>query len=187
MVEHDRIRRQQVLREVEGYLELLQVGQGRFSLPPEQRDRLAQCALDRLRDVRFFGRTQAAALLLEGQALRLMERYREAIEPLTRSSQLDRNNIHVWLALGWCYKRLGRLDLAIQSLEEALRVRSEEAIIHYNLACYWSLAGNRKLAVRYLSQALDLDPSYRELVGEEPDFDPIRNDPEFQLLVGVEV
>ncbi|HEY2413907.1 MAG TPA: hypothetical protein VGI40_16770, partial [Pirellulaceae bacterium] len=58
-------------------------------------------------------------------------------------------------------------------------------IVHYNLACYWSLAGNVKLAVAYLSQAFDLEPEYRDLVQHEADFDAIRNHPHFQALTAV--
>jgi hypothetical protein len=57
--------------------------------------------------------------------------------------------------------------------------------VHYNLACYWSLAGNVKLSVAYLSQAFDLEPEYRDLVLREADFDPIRNHPHFQALTSV--
>jgi Flp pilus assembly protein TadD len=114
-----------------------------------------------------------------------MRKYQEAINVLERAAELDPENIHVWLALGWCYKRIGRLDLAIQSLEEALAVEESQASVYYNLACYWSLAHNSKLALAYLSQALDLDPSYRDLVARESDFDPIRDDPGFRDLTSV--
>ncbi len=187
MTQRDRLYRQQVLREAEGYIELLLLAEARYGLPQELRDRIAQRALRLLRRTRFVGRMLSRALLLEGQALRLLGRYREAVGPLVRSSELDAQNLHVWLALGWCYKRLGRLDLAIEALEQAMPVANDEAIVHYNLACYWSLAGNRALALRYLSQALSLDPRYRDLIEEEPDFNPIRHDPEFQSIVGIQV
>ena len=114
-----------------------------------------------------------------------MDRYREAIVPLLESADLDADNISTWLALGWCYKRTGRLDLAIESLEKALASEDQAAIIHYNLACYWALANNPHLAVGYLQRALAIDPDYRPMIVDEPDFDPIRDDPEFQLLAGV--
>ena len=72
-----------------------------------------------------------------------------------------------------------------QLLEEALMADSSEAIIHYNLACYWSLAGNSKLALAYLSRAFELDSSYRDFVAKESDFDPIRSHPDFQALTSV--
>ena len=34
----------------------------------------------------------------------------------------------------------------------------------------------------HLALALRMDSHYRELVDSEPDFDPIRSDPEFQAL-----
>jgi Flp pilus assembly protein TadD len=111
-----------------------------------------------------------------------MERHREAVDHLRLAAEGDPTNIHVLLALGWCYKRIRRLDLAIQSLEEGLAIDPEQGIIHYNLACYWSLANNSRLAVEYLAQSIVLDPTYRDLVVKEPDFDPIRDDPDFVAL-----
>jgi tetratricopeptide (TPR) repeat protein len=185
MTDYDRIQRQQTLREAEGYLELASVGESLRCAGTERRDQLAQRALALLARGRFTGRSMAHALFLRGQAFRTMERYAEAVEPLQQAGELDRRNIHVWLALGWCYKRTGRLDMAIQSLEEALEWESGEAVIHYNLACYWSLAGNRKLALIYLAQSFELDPTLREQVAAEPDFDPIRRDPDFRALTSV--
>jgi tetratricopeptide (TPR) repeat protein len=98
---------------------------------------------------------------------------------------LESENIAVRLALGWCYKRTKRLDLAIESLEEALAIDSSQAILHYNLACYWSLAGNVKLAVAYLAQSFELDSNYRDRVHEERDFDAIRRHPQFLALTAV--
>ena len=84
------------------------------------------------------------ALYLQGESLRALGRFREALEPLTKRAARDSpNNVHVWLALGWCHKRSGRLDLAIESLEEALAAEPNDALVHYNLACYWSLANNQ--------------------------------------------
>jgi tetratricopeptide (TPR) repeat protein len=87
-----------------------------------------------------------------------------------------------WLALGWCFKRSGRLDSAIESLKEALVVDPEQGIVHYNLSCYWSLAGNVPLALQHLERALALDSNFRSMTEREADFDPIRADPGFQSL-----
>ena len=89
--------------------------------------------------------------------------------------------------MGWCYKRIGRLDRAIESLEEALTVDPGAAIIHYNLACYWSLSGSTDVALAYLGNAFDIDASFRGLVDGEVDFDPIREHPAFRELTTVVV
>ena len=187
MSKYDGIRRQRILREAEGYLELITAVSSQWPLAPTVRDRLAQRALDALAGLSCRSRRRAHARYLAGQALRVMERHVEAITPLEEAAELDPENIRVWLELGWCHKRSGRLDLAIQALEEALAVDSGEAIVHYNLACYWSLAGNAKLALGYLARAFELDSDYRDLVADEPDFDPIRNRPEFLALTSVTV
>ena len=169
MSTQDRIRLKQLRREAEGYLEL---GMARHALD----------ALARLGDPNGFC---GQSLYLWGEALRELERYDEAIAPLKKAAQSQPGNIQVWIALGWCHKRTGRIDLAIKALEEALCVDPAEALIHYNLACYWSLAGSKRRALGYLSQALVINPRYRDLIDDEPDFDPIRSDPEFQAVTSI--
>jgi hypothetical protein len=71
----------------------------------------------------------------------------------------------------------------MQSLRRALEVEPEEALLHYNLACYLSLANRKDEAIEYLAKALALDEGYRKLIDGERDFDPIRSDPDFQSLV----
>lgn len=182
MSSHERIRRQQILREAEGYLELLLAAPEQFGVSSESRHRLARRILKTLDRAEFTGPRKAQQLFLQGQALRAMDLYGQAVRVLAQSAELDPDNLHVWLALGWCYKRVGRLDLAIQSLEEAIEIDSELAIVYYNLACYWSLTANVKQAVHYLRIAFDLDPDFRDLVDAEPDFDPIRQHPGFLAL-----
>ncbi len=168
---HDRIRRQQLVLQAEGYLEL---GMAHHAL----------AVLTRCGDINTL---TEHALYLKGQSLRELGRYREALDPLWRAAQGNPDNVSVWLALGWCYKRTGKLDRAIESLEEALSVNPQDALVHYNLACYWSLAQNKKQALSYLARAFDLHEDYRTLVAGESDFDPLRNDPAFQALVRVTV
>lgn len=181
------IRRDQTLREAEGYLELSMVGDDKWELNLQLRDRLGLRALERLMRLDEHDEHWPYILYLRGQSLRMMERYDEAIIPLRESALLKPRNLHAWLALGWCHKRTNRLDLAIESLEEALDADPEEAIVHYNLACYWSLAGNAQLALGYLRNSFEIDSSYRDLVDDEKDFDPIRAHPNFQKLTAVVV
>lgn len=185
MVDYDRTKRRQLLREAEGYLDLVTSCADDFPLQPALRDRLAERAVTVLDSIDAKGIEREDMLYLRGQAYRVMERHHEAIQWLEEAAEVNPENLHTWLALGWCQKRVGRLDLAIQSLEEALSVASDHAIIYYNLACYWSLAKNSKLAIAYLARAFDIDSSYRDLVAGEGDFDSIRNHPSFLELTSV--
>ncbi len=185
MSDYSRLRRQQLVREAEGYLDIMTGVSDQFELSPTIRDRLGVKALSVLTRLEPTSGQRSHALFLAGQVYRAMQRFQDAIGPLKESVALQHENIHVWLALGWCYKRIQRMDLAIEALEQALEIDPAEAIIHYNLACYWSLAGNVKHSVMYLAQAFELDPNYRELVHSESDFNPIRKHPYFQALTSV--
>jgi tetratricopeptide (TPR) repeat protein len=127
---------------------------------------------------------QFEANYLKGEALRSMKHYREALRPLEMAAALRPTDTRVALALGWCYKRTNRLAQAIDSLERALRANPDEALLHYNLACYWSLAGNSSKAVDALSTALEHDADLRSLIADESDFHHLRGNPAFERLLG---
>lgn len=165
----NRVRLQRILREVEGYLEI----------------NMPQTALDVLSRMQEPGTFRGQQLYLTGEALRALERYQDAVAPLEQAGDLLPSNLRVWLALGWCQKRLGRLDLAIEALQRAEEAAPSEAVVPYNLACYWSLAGNKDQALIYLSRAIAMDPEFRDRIGDEPDFDPLRSDPEFRALTEI--
>lgn len=183
MANYDWIIQQQAIRAAEGYLELAAGFAEQWQDDSELQMRLARRALEALEKLNHDARTQTHTLYIAGQAHRLLHQYQEAALELTTAAELNPETISIWLALAWCRKRTNQLDLAIKSLENALAIEPQEPILHYNLACYWSLAGNAKLALTYLAQAFHLDPTYRALVAEETDFDPIRELPDFQSLV----
>ncbi len=178
----ERTSQQHVIREAEGYLELLMVFSDQYQPAPEIRDRLAWRAQRALEKAEVPDQESAYILYLQGQTLRCLEQYPDAVRTLRESANKDPANIHVWLALGWCYKRIGRLDLAIESLEDALTVDAHDGLVHYNLACYWSLVNNSNHALHHLGMALDINSNYREFLSHESDFDPIRADPAFYML-----
>jgi Flp pilus assembly protein TadD len=161
----------QIEREAEGYLEF----------------GMAEHALNVLGRLGKAAHLSPHALYLRGEALRELERHDEAIRPLRQAAKADPDNLHVWLALGWCHKRTARIDLAVRALDRALEVEPSEALVHYNLACYLSLAGDKERALTHLSHAVTLDARYRVLAHEEPDFDPIRSDPGFQDVTSIVV
>jgi tetratricopeptide (TPR) repeat protein len=160
----DRIKRQ--LDEAEGYLLL--------NLPAR--------ALEILERRADWATMQFEASLLAGEALRVLERYREALKPLEIAAKLRPGDVSVAIALGWCYKRTHRLAQAIDALERAGRYHPEHALIRYNLACYWSLAGNANKALDELAAALEIDPDLRAQIPDEADFALLRGDPRFERL-----
>ena len=172
-----------VLSEVEGYLDLVMVLADHFELDPPARDRIAQRILNSLEQVPGGGEYDVERLYYRGEALRVMERYEEAVSSLQHAAGIHPDQVHIWLSIGWCEKRLGHIDLAIAALQQAASIDPENALIHYNLACYFSLAGDAETALEELGRAARIEAHYLTLVLDEVDFDPIRDDPRLALMI----
>jgi len=64
-------------------------------------------------------------------------------------------------------------------LREGIAAGVDVPGMHYNLACFASLAGETDDALEHLRIAVDRDASLAELAKTDSDLDPIRNDPRF--------
>ena len=182
-----RHRRQAILREASGYIELGELLVHQDAPVPPSGQKLLHRALDLLAVLPEPTRSTAIAKLLEGEALRALGRFEEGLVALRLVTEQEPKRLEAWLGMGWCLKRLGRLDDAILSLEQGLRASPRQPILLYNLACYHSLAGGVQAAIEHLTKAISLDGRYRDLTGAEPDFDPIRQDPRFVAVTHVTV
>jgi tetratricopeptide (TPR) repeat protein len=145
---------------------------------------------------------------LRGEALRAAGQFELALEAYSRAMAEKPEELSVLMGMAWCYKRTGQLPRAIAAMEQAYQTHPKELIVLYNLACYFSLAGEKAQALSWLGRALRMEsslrklnpeseagvaswrsigqsePSLRERIAEESDFDPLRNDPDFQYLTG---
>jgi tetratricopeptide (TPR) repeat protein len=140
----------------------------------------ALAALDKIADPE---EAAFATNLLRGDALRHLERHDEALIALHLAFDEKPDDVDLLMAMAWCYKRTNQLPRAITSMERAYRIKPKEAVILYNLSCYWSLASNKTQALSWLGRALRMDNDLRRLIDDEPDFDSLRNDPDFLLIV----
>jgi tetratricopeptide (TPR) repeat protein len=180
---------QAALRRATGYVELGELLISGEEAAPAAAAIVLRRALAELAVLPESFRQQPLASLLEGEALRALGEWQTAIPPLQRATAGGRRGgrLEAWMGLGWCWKRLGRIDAAIDALDEGLNAFPEQPILHYNLACYHSLAGDVQAAIDHLTRAIDIDGRFRDLTGAERDFDAIRTDPRFVAAVHVTV
>ena len=170
-----------------GYIELGELlVDGENDAPPPAR-KLLERALTELRQLSPDDRSQPAASLLEGEALRALGCWEESLPALARATARRRTRLEAWLGIGWCLKRLGRLADAIDALDRGLAAFPDQPVLLYNLACYHSLAGNVPAAIDHLTRAIAIDDRFRDLTGTERDFDAIRGDPRFVAVTHVTV
>ena len=57
-----------------------------------------------------------------------------------------------------------------------------KGLLTYNLACQYSLSGERERAIALLREGLALNPGLTEWSKEDPDFDPIRAEPAYKAI-----
>ncbi|MEO1995659.1 MAG: tetratricopeptide repeat protein [Planctomycetaceae bacterium] len=122
---------------------------------------------------------------LKGEALRQTEDYESALVAYSRALVEEPTSVDLLMGMAWCYKRIGLVEQAIVATEQAYRVSPKEPILMYNLACYYAINGDKAQALSRLGRAFRMDGTLRKLVANEPDFDSLRDDPEFQLIVDV--
>ena len=68
--------------------------------------------------------------------------------------------------------------------EEGFAAHPDSAGLHYNLACFEALEGRRDEALASLRRAGELNSEMPKYAREDRDFESLRDDPEFQALVG---
>ena len=121
--------------------------------------------------------------LLRGEALRSKAEYRRGLDEFLTAHALQPTELSVLMGMAWCYKRVDRLDQSINTLRLAYESHSDVPVVLYNLACYYSLAGDKDQALSWLGRALRMDRNFMKLVPNETDFDPLRDDPDFAHLL----
>jgi tetratricopeptide (TPR) repeat protein len=73
----------------------------------------------------------------------------------------------------------GDVEGASNIMRQALAEYPKNANVLYNAACFEAVAGHRKEALKHLQAAAALSPKVLEWASGDPDFDDIRDDPEF--------
>ena len=78
----------------------------------------------------------------------------------------------------------GKYAVAADRGRELIEAYPNLAYLNYNVACCESLAGRTDDALEHLRRAMDKWEDCGEMAKQDSDFDPIRNEPAFQDLVG---
>jgi hypothetical protein len=78
----------------------------------------------------------------------------------------------------------GRYAEAADRGHELIEARPDQRYLYYNVACCESLASRTADAIEHLRHAIGIWEGCRDMANEDSDFDPIRNEPAFEELVG---
>jgi tetratricopeptide (TPR) repeat protein len=119
-----------------------------------------------------------------GIALRQLGRYEESIDSYDHALDIKPVDYEAWYNRGCVLCRLGHYEEAIASWSQALAIKPDYPSAFYNTACLYALLGNANLAIENLQQAINLNSNkYREMAKNDSDFDRIRGEQRFQVLL----
>jgi len=102
----------------------------------------------------------------------------------TPGKAYEPSGFEIWAPVGALY-RAGEYAEAADRGEELIRANPGcPTLILYNVACCESRAGRPAEAIEHLRLAIERSAESRAFAAGDPDFDPIRDEPAFEELVG---
>jgi tetratricopeptide (TPR) repeat protein len=90
--------------------------------------------------------------------------------------------VEALIALGDAYTKRGRYEDGLKIDQRLVQLKPDEPVVHYNLACSYSLLKMADLCLEALRKAIQL--GYRDFVfmEKDPDLDFIKKDPRYKDL-----
>jgi tetratricopeptide (TPR) repeat protein len=123
---------------------------------------------------------------------RALARLARSLEPIgldfeiaffERAMRRDPRSEPILEALGHAYTQRGRLEEGLAVDLRLAELRPGDPIVHYNLACSYSLLGAKDDGIRSLGRAIELGYDDLEHLEGDRDLDAIRGDARFEDLV----
>jgi tetratricopeptide (TPR) repeat protein len=93
-------------------------------------------------------------------------------------------------SIAWAYYQKQDYAASLPHIQSAyelsgkLKIRRMQGESTYALACTHALLSNSPEALRFLKEAIDLEPRYKKEAKTDKDFERIRSNAEFRKLVG---
>jgi tetratricopeptide (TPR) repeat protein len=100
-----------------------------------------------------------------------------------RVLRIQPNNVRVLKLLGELYSRQGQHDRALAVDQKLAELVPDDAAVNYNLACSLAMQGTPEQAIAALAKALELGYNDFSHLEVDPDWNKLRELPEFQSLL----
>ena len=95
----------------------------------------------------------------------------------------DSNHFEALVLLGDAYTRNGEFERGLEMDLKLSRLKPDNKLIRYNLACSYALTGQKDKAIHNLHKAVELGYRDVEHLRQDRDLDAIKSDPRFQNLI----
>nr|MCU0257215.1 tetratricopeptide repeat protein [Vicinamibacterales bacterium] len=119
-----------------------------------------------------------------GEMSRLRDANFECIEAVKRWVRAHPDDTRAWTMGAAVLADMGEPERAAAWVERALAIDPDESIIRYNAACVYVALGRHDEAIACLEVAIRAGRIAADWMRNDPDLDPLRDDPRFAALVG---
>lgn len=125
----------------------------------------------------------APAWVNKSIALTELGRNKEAIKANEKAIELKPDYPAAWTNKGITLCKLGQYDEAFNAIKKAYELKPDDGNVLYNFACLYSIKGETREAISYLTKAIEKDTYFKEMAKEDKDFENIREDKDFKKLI----
>ncbi len=129
------------------------------------------------------GREQGRAALRDGAAYLAEGNFEVARRRFQEAIALDASIPEAYNGVGVTFRMRNDLSAALQWYKKALAVDPDFGDAYYNMACVYALRGEKEMALRYLQIAALNGYATAGGMDEDPDLEPLRDDPGYRALV----
>ncbi len=107
----------------------------------------------------------------------------ECIEAMKRWVKIHPDDTRAWTMGASVLAEMGEPDRAASWIARAVAIDKDEAIIQYNAACVYVALGRLDDAIEALETAARVGVIARDWMKNDPDLDPVRDNPRFAALI----
>jgi tetratricopeptide (TPR) repeat protein len=116
----------------------------------------------------------------EGNKSLQQKKWEEAAKNYHKALGHNRELPEAYINLSTAYLRAGKYDEALDTLKTLEEFKPSAPLLHYNLACYYSLTEKTQGSLNALKKAVELGYKGYQEIETDPDLENLRNNGEFK-------
>jgi tetratricopeptide (TPR) repeat protein len=116
----------------------------------------------------------------EGNKSLQQEKWEEAAKNYHKALNHNREFGEAYINLSTAYLRAGKYDEALETLKILEGIKPSALLLHYNLACYYSLTEKTQASLDALKKAIELGYKNYQEIQADPDLRNLRENAEFK-------